>query len=340
MKLLPWKLPVVWGLLVLLNTAACDSPLSGGTPPFARTQGFVLALAFAPDGQTLAVATQGEGAQIRQVPSGILLRTLHPDLRTLHPDPGAATIVRSLTFTPDGKNLLIGATREPTPFAELWSVADGQLLKSWAGQNPVAVSPDGRVLAVTAGGELQLWTLDALTATQRLRVDGDPLMSAAFSPDGQQIALGTPFDLFLWRTSDGSQVQKLSSWASQVVFTPNGQLLAAPAAVNGEIVKLWRVADGQVLRTLTPPGGAGKGQIHALAISPDGRILAAGGNNQQLRLWRIADGALLQTQSFDATIDALAFSPDSRTLAVGEYQRVQLWTVPALPAAPLTSPTP
>jgi len=47
---------------------------------------------------------------------------------------------------------------------------------------------------------------------------------------------------------------------------------------DDKTVRVWELATGRLLRTLRPPIGAGdEGKIYAVAISPDGRLVAAGG---------------------------------------------------------------
>ena len=66
------------------------------------------------------------------------------------------------------------------------------------------------------------------------------------------------------------------------------------------------------------------GHAFGVAYSPDGQLLAVGGDgaNPSIHLWRLSDGMLLpdlQGQTFETTY-ALAFSPDGKTLAAGGYR--------------------
>ena len=55
-------------------------------------------------------------------------------------------------------------------------------------------------------------------------------------------------------------------------------------------VRLWRVADGTLERTLRHPEG-----VTSVSFSRDGAWLATGSYDHAVRVWRIADGALVHT---------------------------------------------
>jgi hypothetical protein len=85
-------------------------------------------------------------------------------------------------------------------------------------------------------------------------------------------------------------------------------------ASGSRTIKLWRVADGALLRTLE--GGEG---VTSLAFSPDGHTLAAGEFGPNVRLWNVDDGTLVRTLTTPAEfmdlVWSVAYSPDGRTLA-------------------------
>ena len=221
-----------------------------------------------------------------------------PATRMLGP---VGTEMLSIALSREGTLLVTGADNGTV---RLWSLArPGHPLLLAAPlslRGPVsslALSPDGSLLAISAGGTVSLWNIS----------------------DPRRPALA------------GSTPAALGTALNAVIYSPDGQTLAT-AGANGRVY-VWDTTDPRHPTPRGTPMNAGIGQVNAIAFSPDGSILAAGGANGRLRLWDMTKGdanpaAMAFLIGPPNGINAIAFSPDSHTLAAaGNDSKVWLWTL-------------
>jgi dipeptidyl aminopeptidase/acylaminoacyl peptidase len=92
---------------------------------------------------------------------------------------------------------------------------------------------------------------------------------------------------------------------------------------HDKTVRVWRLADGRLARTLRPPLGAGNlGKVYAVAISPDGEAVAVGGwtggnasGEIAIYIFDRASGALRhRIPGLPNVINHLAYAPDGQRL--------------------------
>ena len=98
------------------------------------------------------------------------------------------------------------------------------------------------------------------------------------------------------------------------------------SASEDKTIRVWRLADGRLLDTFRVPAGLqAEGQLYALALSPDGRTLAAAGwtcwdIERQACIYLIdsGTGALRgRIKGLPEVVATLRFSPDGKHLAAG-----------------------
>lgn len=152
----------------------------------------------------------------------------------------------------------------------------------------------------------------------------DEVTCVVFSPNGEMVASGSQDNTVqLWRVAGGEMLHTLDGHKSRVksvLFSPDGETLAS---MSYDDIRIWRVQDGVLLRTLELQGSNSQ-----MTISPDGRLLAFG-IYDTVQIWRVDDGTLLQTLKGHANaVDSVAFSPDGKLLASGcEDSSIRLWRV-------------
>jgi WD40 repeat protein len=76
------------------------------------------------------------------------------------------------------------------------------------------------------------------------------------------------------------------------------------------------------------------GKPHALAFSPDGKLLAGGSSNYFAYLWDVSLGQEISRIPHSDVVRSVSFSPDGLELATVARKTVQIWDIPALPITP------
>jgi WD40 repeat protein len=275
----------------------------------------VYALAFAPDGQTLAVAGHKE-VRVVDVATAKVLRTLS----------GASDTVRAVAFSPDGKTLA-GGGGPPSRGGEvvLWDAATGAEARKIEGHRDyvysAAFSPNGRFLATGSYDKhIRLWYAGTGRERAKLSEHLDAVFALAFSPDGKWLASGSgDRTVKVWDVAEGSRLYTLSDALDNVyavAFHPSGRQLAAAGA--DKMIRAWDVtAEGGTLAFATI---AHREPIVALVFSPDGRRLVSAGADRVVKVWDVETRSELRL--LDAQSDwpmALAIAADGARLAVGRY---------------------
>jgi len=124
---------------------------------------------------------------------------------------------------------------------------------------------------------------------------------------------------------------------NDIAFTPDGKQLVS--ASNDKTIRVWDLETGETVRTIRgeiAPGNPGK--IFAMALSPDGRWLAAGGwseTTHPIRLYDFQSGELVALLTgHDNVVSDLAFSPDGTHLISGSMDTTAIiWDTGSLSGA-------
>lgn len=179
-------------------------------------------------------------------------------------------------------------------------------------------SADGQMLAMGGDDKIVLvWNMAAQKSIYQLDAGGQ-VYGLAFSLDSKTlISLGIESSprqsiIRFWDVSTGKQTTELKATAnasvSSIAISPDGKTLAAGTRAGN--IELWDAVKGKKLNVLNGTGHI----VPDLVFSPDGKILAVGGEN--LILWDAAKRSKLPSLKGDTSrAVALSFSSDGKSLA-------------------------
>ncbi|NMO14113.1 WD40 repeat domain-containing protein [Pyxidicoccus fallax] len=189
----------------------------------------------------------------------------------------------------------------------------------------VVLSPDGRAFASGGmDGVLNVWSRPEAPAEVVLRGHGEWMETLAFTRK-DELFTGAEDGMRRWHVSDWNDVQVRQETAEAVVslaVSPDRQLVAAGTTKGA--VRVLEAGSGRQVLELSGVNGS----VRALAFSPDGKVLAAGGD-PDIHLWSVPSGtALGRLVGHTAKVWTLAFDGTGERLASGGSDKtVRVWDV-------------
>lgn len=279
----------------------------------------VRALAVDPTGSVLASAGAEGTVRLWSLPGGRLQRTIAAhDGR-----------IFGLAFSPDGSRIAT-AGRDHT--VRVWDRATGRaalpaLRGHGASVRGVAFAGPDRLVSVGNDPRVFVWDVRPLEPARLATFLTDrvtPSRAVALDPGRDLVASGDDDGIVtLRRTSDGvptGVTLDVGAPVSGVAFGPAGQLVTATFAGR---VQLWDAGTG------TPRSAAveaGQGSL-VVAVSPDGRFVSTGGDEDVVTIWDAGLTRRLATLTGHLNwVRGLAFRGDSALVSVGADGMAYVWT--------------
>jgi RNA polymerase sigma factor (sigma-70 family) len=192
----------------------------------------------------------------------------------------------------------------------------------------LAFAADGKTL-ISAGQDQTIRFWDRATGKlKRMQHVPRTLSVATLAANGKTLALVEPDkqQLVLWDVMASKETQRIQTdnylfhpYSDKMELSPDGKTLAATER-NNVAFRLWDISSGKERGRFRLEGG-----LHKLAFSPDGKLLAVGGN-KRLVILDVASGKELFTITGEhASNRSLAFSPDGKLLASAGFLSFVIW---------------
>ncbi|QIR37637.1 protein kinase [Tolypothrix sp. PCC 7910] len=282
--------------------------------------GNIWSAAFSQDGKILASGGEDKTVKLWDVVTG-------QEIRTFTDDPDRVDRINSVSFGSFGKDKLASSY---TNTIKLRQVETGREIITFAGNmswyigdskniDPIALSPDGQILASVSFRWIQLWEVGTGRAIKILRDHEYPIRSIAFSPDGLLLASGGQDNIIkLWHMGTLKEIRILSGHSHTVnslSFSPDGKLLVS-MSYEGTI-RLWEVATGREISTFNCPAD----WVNSVNFSFDRQLLAIGSKGTTIKVCQVETGAEIDTFNAPSQFNSFAFSSDRQLLAIASEDK-------------------
>lgn len=239
--------------------------------------------------------------------SALVVRRIGEEAPVFELEPGSGIIERAVVLPPGDRIL---AVHEEGAAIHSLGPGKGEAIFRWRGDvGSIAVGPNGNRVALEDPASEAVRVVAVGTGETLLSLEDVSANSLAFSPDGRRLYLNRSYRARAWDISASTEVK--------------GGVYPA-LAVNTEPPVVAGSASGEV-RVHLPRSRyrdrwpAHDGKVEALAVSPDGGLVATGGRGRAIRLWRPAPEARDRIRTWPNGV---------RTVPAPDHRRI-LWHTPA-----------
>jgi WD40 repeat protein len=243
---------------------------------------------------------------------------------------------RSLQLALDASRTVRSGAVEDMLRRSLAELRQQSVVRHPAGEQVVAISADGVLLATARGGEVRLYGRGGRRPLRTLR--HPEATTAEFSRNGRLVATGGRDAVVrVWNARTGRLTQTIAhpSVVEGIGFAPSGRELLTFGPGPQRVVYIWELRDAFLRLKLRLRGFVG-----AARFAPSGEVVGTGGSDQVARLWDVRPGRIVsegvvpvgqvnrELEGHVGRVGAVAFSPDGALFATGSTDgTARVWKV-------------